>query len=675
MADKSQACGGRRVIILVVIVLILVCVAVGMVIWATTRKTNDTDDKSGKSSWIFGKAELQRNGKSFDFFYDQPTKLQGQFGVNQSLGIPQDCSQSAHVDLCLDWERDRKLEIEYTQTGNVSCYYIRWTAQMCPGQILKDCYDIGDNHWYGGYEDYHQYWPLERTNRNTSAYAPTDTFIDEIGDVVDRYFISTGGIGIFIEKDVPLYISINETRDKKICLTSTYNELYPYVNIEGKLPSLKYHVCHAENVRNIHDYMSNRFHSKPSDIPDRQLFKYPIWSTWAQYHTDINQTTTLQFADDILKNDLPHSQIEIDDNWTPRYGDMTFDQIKFPDAKRMIKDLTDMGFRVTIWIHPFFNIDSENFKIGASKEYLLRQVGSRLPALVSWWRGQAAAVLDVSNAEAVDWFLQFLSQLQTEYNISSFKFDGGNGNTIPKVFSFQNNDSNPNVYAELWARLAYWSDTTVRHQEVRVGASTQDLPIFVRVLDLTSSWDRNNGLEKLIPVAMTFGLLGYPYVLPDMIGGNGYIGVPDRELYIRWLQANTFLPAMQFSIGPWLFDEAVVNMTRDYINLHANYSDVIVSLAQEATRTGAPIIRPLWWVAPDDPTAQTIDSEFLLGNDILVAPVLKKGARHRDIYLVEGQWLDMLRGSVLQPGWIRNYSADLHELPFFVRLNASLTSN
>ncbi|XP_060071304.1 myogenesis-regulating glycosidase-like [Ylistrum balloti] len=675
MADKAQARGGRRTVILVAVFVALVCVAVGMIVWATTRKSNEKDDSAEELSWKVGNADLRRNTQTYYLFNGLSVKFNGQLGVNQSLGIPRDCTQDVKMDLCLDWDKDRKLEIVHSQTGEVSCYDIEWTAKMCPGQILKDCYDIGASHWYGGYEDYHQYWPLERTTRETSAYVPTDTYMDKIGDVVDRYFISTDGIGIFIEKDVPLFISINETHDKRICLTSTYNGIYPYVNTQGKLPFLKYHVCQALNVRTIHDYMSNRFRSKPLDIPDEQIFKYPIWSTWAQYHTDINQTTTLQFADDILNNNLSHSQLEIDDNWTPKYGDMTFDMSKFPDARGMMEDLTNKGFRVTIWIHPFFNIDSENFKIGALKKYFLRQVGSDLPALVSWWRGNAAAVLDVSNPEAVVWFLGFLNQLQTEYNISSFKFDGGNGNAIPKVFVFQNNDSNPYVYAELWSRLAYQSDTIVRHQEVRVGASTQDLPMFVRVLDLTSSWGRNNGLEKLIPVAMTFGLLGYPYVLPDMIGGNGYIGLPDRELYIRWLQANTFLPAMQFSIGPWLFDEAVVNISREYIDLHSKYAEVFISLAREATRTGAPIIRPLWWVAPGDENAQTIDSEFLLGNDILVAPILKKGARHRDIYLVEGAWQDMLRGSVLQQGWIRDYAADIHELPYFIRLNGSVATS
>lgn len=83
--------------------------------------------------------------------------------------------------------------------------------------------------------------------------------------------------------------------------------------------------------------------------------------------------------------------------------------------------------------------------------------------------------------------------------------------------------------------------------------------------------------------------------------------------------------------------------------------------------TAAPIIRPLWWVAPTDKAALTIDSEFLLGNDILVAPVLESGARSRDVYLPPGQWTDELRGGIKQGGWHRNYSVELHELPYFKR--------
>ena len=84
---------------------------------------------------------------------------------------------------------------------------------------------------------------------------------------------------------------------------------------------------------------------------------------------------------------------------------------------------------------------------------------------------------------------------------------------------------------------------------------------------------------------------GYSFVLPDMIGGNGYKGAPSRELYIRWLQVNVFMPSMQISYTPWLYDEEVVQHCLDMTKLHAQYADTIIALARNTVMTGDPINR------------------------------------------------------------------------------------
>jgi len=161
------------------------------------------------------------------------------------------------------------------------------------------------------------------------------------------------------------------------------------------------------------------------------------------------------------------------------------------------------------------------------------------------------------------------------------------------------------------------------------------------MLDKNSNWDNTNGLKTLINTALTFGILGYPFILPDMIGGNAYSGIkPNRELFIRWLQATPLMPAMQFSIVPWQYDGEVINITQKFVKLHEEYSDLIIDLANEAVQTGAPIIRPLWWISPLDEESQITDSEFLLGNNTLVAPILEQNARSRNIYLPAGKWKD-----------------------------------
>lgn len=89
------------------------------------------------------------------------------------------------------------------------------------------------------------------------------------------------------------------------------------------------------------------------------------------------------------------------------------------------------------------------------------------------------------------------------------------------------------------------------------GWGAQDVAIFFRMLDKDSNWGYDNGLKTLVPTLLQFSLEGYPFVLPDMIGGNGYGDHPDRELFVRWMQANVFMPAMQFSYTPWDYDQEV----------------------------------------------------------------------------------------------------------------------
>lgn len=228
----------------------------------------------------------------------------------------------------------------------------------------------------------------------------------------------------------------------------------------------------------------------------------------------------------------------------------------------------------------------------------------------------------------------------------------------------------PSEYIQHYVDLAVQADTFARRQEVRVGCLTQHAPIMVRMLDRRSRWGIDNGLATLIPTALTFGLLGYPFVLPDMIGGNAYDGVlVTRELYIRWLQVNVFLPAIQFSIPPWYFnDTKVIEHTRGMLQLRESYSSMFDKLTDEAVAHGWPIVRPLWWVDPADTVCHTVDDEYLLGNDLLVAPIVKEGSRSRDIYIPSGRWVDQLSGGDVEGSrWYHNYTASLWQLPHFVR--------
>lgn len=124
-----------------------------------------------------------------------------------------------------------------------------------------------------------------------------------------------------------------------------------------------------------------------------------------------------------------------------------------------------------------------------------------------------------------------------------------------------------------------------------------------------------------------------------MIGGNGYIGIkPGTELFVRWAQANAFMPALQFSILPWEYDEQVIELSLAVTSLHNQYTPLLLRLAEEATRSVAPIARPTWWLCPDIEECLVANQQFLLGDDLLVAPVVEAGANSLEVVLPPGSW-------------------------------------
>jgi myogenesis-regulating glycosidase len=142
--------------------------------------------------------------------------------------------------------------------------------------------------------------------------------------------------------------------------------------------------------------------------------------------------------------------------------------------------------------------------------------------------------------------------------VDSFKFDAGETSWLPKPRILSGPlDQQPNIYTANYVRnVTEFGPLT----EIRTGFGTQDVPLFVRMVDKDSRWGMNNGLRSIVTTLLAMNLAGYPYVLPDMIGGNAYLGEQvTGEIFVRWLQASTFMPSLQFSYVPWDFESEEVN--------------------------------------------------------------------------------------------------------------------
>jgi myogenesis-regulating glycosidase len=284
--------------------------------------------------------------------------------------------------------------------------------------------------------------------------------------------------------------------------------------------------------------------------------------------------------------------------------------------------------------------------------------------MVSWWSG-LASVWDMTNPAAAAEFRSRLKKLQVRYGLDGFKFDGADASLLPSDLR----TSRPITTAE-YADI--YNTETAAHfawEETRVGVYSQPLGVVQRLIDKQSVWGNDNGLAAIIPEAITVSMRGFQYVMPDMVGGNQYDNDKiEKELLIRWAQASAPMPLLQFSVGPWHFDEETVKRSREASELHLKFAPYIVRLAKEATKTGEPILRPLWYNSPSDRECEAIADQFMLGNDVVVAPVLKKGATARRLYLPEGQWKDYKTGKMMEgKRWIDGYPAPLDTLPVFLR--------
>ncbi|XP_077986183.1 myogenesis-regulating glycosidase-like [Glandiceps talaboti] len=605
--------------------------------------------------------------------------LRGEFGINSNLTNGRSCEHNSNASQCIEFEGIAKWSVLHRASIDIDCYSIEWspfTDNISP----EDCFNLNGNRWYGGAGLIHQYWPIEKASVPMQPYLSSgfiefpDTKIATYGGFLERLWVGSKGIGILVDGSVPLHSSINSNNDGKLCLKAQYkNSLYAIGRTDPTPPVLRYTVCVGNNVKTIYNFLMEKHFKKPTGIPDERMFRSPVWSTWARYKTDVNQSKVLNFAHEIKSRGFSNSQLEIDDMWTPTYGDYEFTSEKFPDAKGMISALHSMGFRVTAWIAPFANLDSAAFQEGLSKKYLIQDDKKVVPALTRWWQG-IGGIIDFTNPAACGWFISRLNKLRKKTGLDSYKLDAGELDFLPSSYSTYRKMNDPGEYTIDYVKCVAKLGGLV---EVRAGYQTQEYAVFQRMFDKDSTWGYDNGLKTVIPTALVMGIIGYPFNLPDMIGGNAYdpdnflkTVLPEKELFIRWMQLNAYLPAMQFSIPPWQYDEQVVNIALKMVQVHEDVvTPIVLRAAKEATRTGAPIIRPLWWIAPDDEVALTIDSEFLVGNDLLVAPILDKDRRSRDIYLPYGTWKDELRGRQQFGGqWLNNYKIELDEIATFIQV-------
>lgn len=190
-------------------------------------------------------------------------------------------------------------------------------------------------------------------------------------------------------------------------------------------------MCSFNGLQEAQRHAINNMFGYPSGVPDEMMFRNPIWSTWARYKVDINQSLVLQFAQEILDNGFPNGQIEIDDDWETCYGELEFSSTKFPDPKGMVDTLKQMGFRVTLWVHPFINSNCPLYNDYLTNGYFVKNLQGEVKT--EWWNGNDAGAIDMTNEEARSSFFTRLTNLRVQTGLDGYKFDAGESGYLPQV--------------------------------------------------------------------------------------------------------------------------------------------------------------------------------------------------------------------------------------------------
>lgn len=427
-------------------------------------------------------------------------------------------------------------------------------------------------------------------------------------------------------------------------------------------PLVLEHIGH--DLRDAFRHAARRFFPASGTHPPLAMFSAPQYNTWIEMGYEPTQDKVLTYARDILSHGFPPGTMIIDDNWQEDYGTWEFHNRRFPQPKAMIDALHAMGFQVMLWICPFVSPDSVTFRKLNDMGFLVKDVESQ-PAIRRWWNG-ASAVLDGSNPKALDWLRADLDALRARYGIDGFKLDAGDPEYYrPDDLTYR--PASPAEQCRLWSSVGL----SYPYNELRASWQMGGQPLVQRLRDKRHSWD-DGGLNTLIPNGIAQGLLGYPYICPDMVGGglDEDLHSPrfhlDAELFVRFVQCSALFPMMQFSLAPWrVLDSEYLDLCRQSVQLHVRIFEDLAPLVQHAAAEGEPILRHMSYVFPGC-GYDMINDQFMLGDQIMAAPILTPGATSRRVSIPPGTWTGDDGSTVLGPQTIE-VSAPLHRLPWFRR--------
>ncbi|WP_312641025.1 glycoside hydrolase family 31 protein [Hydrogenoanaerobacterium sp.] len=373
-------------------------------------------------------------------------------------------------------------------------------------------------------------------------------------------------------------------------------------------------------------------------MPAEELFSAPIFNTWIEMTFNQNQEDILQYAHSIVENGFKPGVLMIDDGWSECYGDWSFHTGRFPDPSAMLDELHKLGFSVMLWICPYITPDTQAYREALSSNVLLKQPDGR-PYIAQWWNGFSAA-LNISSQTAQQWLAAQLDRLQ-KMGVDGFKFDGGDPlHYAAGGCGCDGATLDANELCRSWALFG----ESYPFNEYRVTWKAAGRPLFQRLCDKEHSWGAK-GLAALVPDTLAQGITGHPFGCADMVGGGEYLNFLnnssslDGELFVRHAAVSCLMPAIQFSAAPWrILTDYQNRQIQLQLKLRSQLWQYLKNVLYNCCDTGEPVVRYMEYEFPHQGLEAVCD-QFMVGDSLLVAPVLKKGDNERSVFVPAGKWI------------------------------------
>ena len=383
---------------------------------------------------------------------------------------------------------------------------------------------------------------------------------------------------------------------------------------------------------------------------------------------------------------VPFSAVWVQDwvggrNITPTVFDIyyrwTADEARYPNLAELVRTLrTDHDVRFLAYANPFVIEDLEHFAPMEARGLLIRDpTGATYVFPATFTPGSLA---DFTNPATYDYVEGFLSAMVTDLGFDGWMADFGEW--LPTDAQLFAGDARllHNLYPAAWHKASRDVMDALRpdgdYAVFSRSGWTRDHAVqqIVWIGDQEADFLETDGLPTVVPALLNLGVSGVPYVTHDIAGYSG--GPSSKELYLRWTELGAFSPIMRTHEG--LMPAANWNWNRDaetiahfarFARIHEALGPEFRALADDAATTSAPMIRHLAYEFPDDLASRAIHDQFMLGRDLLIAPVVEEGAVTKSVYLPPGRWFHVWTGAVYDGGRTVTAEAPIGSPPVFSR--------